>query len=115
MLSQEHSAALFGVIEQTLHVEDAVRKPAESALRQCEQIAGYIDVLLDIVTRVDTFDARGRLMAVICLKNAVQRMWRPRGRTDVRVVSADERARLKAFVLCGACMNEPNRQVGLDG
>ena len=98
-LNAQHSAAVYALIEQALHVDDAVRKPADAALRQCEQVPGFVDVLCEIVARGDAFDVQGRLMAVICLKNAVQRTWRPRGRTDVRVISADERARLKAFVL----------------
>ena len=112
-LTAQHSAALYGLIEQALHVDDAVRKPADAALRQCEQIVGFVDVLCDIVARGDTFDWQGRLMAVICLKNAVQRTWRPRGRADVRTVSVDERARLKAFMLSEAVMHEGNRQVAV--
>ena len=112
-LNAQHSAAVYALIEQALHVDDAVRKPADAALRQCEQVPGFVDVLCEIVARGDAFDVQGRLMAVICLKNAVQRTWRPRGRTDVRVISADERARLKAFVLSETAMREGNRQVAV--
>ena len=79
-LNAQHSAAVYALIEQALHVDDAVRKPADAALRQCEQVPGFVDVLCEIVARGDAFDVQGRLMAVICLKNAVQRTWRPRGR-----------------------------------
>ena len=96
VLSAADAEALYSLIGMSMQADDGVRKPAEEALRRCEDLPGFLDALLAIVVRADAAP-QARLMAVICLKNLVTRCWKARGRA--RGMSAEERARLKAFVL----------------
>ena len=85
-------------LQQAMQPDDAVRKPAEAALKQFENSPGYLQALAGIMGTAGG-DVNVRMMAVICAKNVVSRCWKPRGHQSARMVTDEEKQQLRAMLV----------------
>ncbi|KAG5186193.1 armadillo-type protein, partial [Tribonema minus] len=74
-----------------------IRKEAEASLRACEASAGFSDALLAIVS--SDAPSAVRLVAVILLKGLVRGSWKATRGAAARVLSSEEKQRVREFLL----------------
>ena len=86
---------LVETLRAALQQDSAVRDPATERLRSAETEPGFLTSLLDVVCAAET-DAACQTMAVVLVKNAVARRWRP---SASHGVSAEEKTRVRAQLL----------------
>ena len=89
--------ALYRALQNVQSPNPSVQKPAESALETMSDQPGYCAALTTILSTPGV-DKGCRLMAVICLKNTVNKKWVTRRRAAY-TVPAPEKAALKTFLL----------------
>ena len=97
------STALHGALQ---HVG---RKPYEEALSAWEAAPGFCLALMRAYAPSSSIGHPQRLLAVLCLKNAVQRRWHQRGGPNEPPIAEAEKAALKEALL--AALDEPDPQL----
>ena len=94
-LSEEAlSEALHGALQH-----GAARKPYEEALCAWEITPGFCHALTRAYRASAQLSHAQRLLAVLCLKNTVQRHWHQRNGPDEPSISDAEKAALKTALL----------------
>ena len=72
-------ATLVAALHGGLSAEEGVRRGSEDLLSQWESCAGFATALLRLYARPPpSLQPAGRLLAVLCLKNAIGRRWHER-------------------------------------
>ncbi|KAK8946844.1 hypothetical protein KSP39_PZI007198 [Platanthera zijinensis] len=105
-LSASDVQTVYSFLSNSLSSDESVRRPAESALAQCECRPGFCSCLLEIIAardlscRVDV-----RLLASVYFKNNINRYWRQ------RVISNDEKVHLRKKLLLD--IREESSQIAL--
>uniref|UniRef100_A0A0E0EGH5 Importin N-terminal domain-containing protein n=1 Tax=Oryza meridionalis TaxID=40149 RepID=A0A0E0EGH5_9ORYZ len=109
-LSAGDVPTMYTVLVNSLSADEAVRRPAETALAQCEARPGFCSCLLEIIS------ARGlacredvRLLATVYFKNSISRYWRHR--RDSYGISNEEKDHLRKNLLVN--IREENSQIAL--
>uniref|UniRef100_A0A0E0LQ50 Importin N-terminal domain-containing protein n=1 Tax=Oryza punctata TaxID=4537 RepID=A0A0E0LQ50_ORYPU len=109
-LSAGDVPTMYTVLVNSLSADEAVRRPAEAALAQCEARPGFCSCLLEIIS------ARGlacredvRLLATVYFKNSISRYWRHR--RDSYGISNEEKDHLRKNLLVN--IREENSQIAL--
>ena len=101
---------LVQALKGALQPDAAIRKPYEEALQAWEGVPTYCTLLLQLyATAAAELPQPERLLAVLCLKNAVIRRWHAR-RDDEDAIPDDEKAVLRLGLL--EAVTEPDRQIG---
>jgi Importin-beta N-terminal domain len=87
------------------------RKAAEDSLKACQTSAGYTDVLIAIISS----DAPSaiRLVAVIILRSMVKSNWKASRGSNIRVVTTEEKQRIRDFLIGPVYCNEAEDSVAL--
>ncbi|XP_039291303.1 importin-11-like isoform X1 [Nilaparvata lugens] len=85
--------------------DPAVLKPAEEKLKEWEILPGYYSILMKIILKHD-IDLNVRWLAILCLKNGVDRYWR---RNISNGISDLEKDGLRKSLLCN--IREPVLQI----
>ena len=106
LLQQSVGAGGVGAQEQ-----QAAQRALVETCEGAEDISGYVQSLLQVAVHSSGAQAESRLLAVISLKNVVDRRWLQRGAS--RVVGDAEKATLRQFLLSTACFLEPDRKVAV--
>ena len=106
-------AELLACLEAAMSPIDAARKPAEAQLKANEHVPGFCDALLAVLSpeQLGAVPPAARLMAVICLKNVQRRHWSARGNRTLRVLTDEEKARVRSALLAPAAMAEASAPV----
>ena len=100
---------LLTALNGALQPDQAYRKPYEEALRRWEGCAGFTTALLHLYTAPPPQLAPAeRLLAVLCLKNAVNRRWHSR-REDEEAIAESEKEAVRTGLL--EAVQEPERQL----
>lgn len=105
-LSASDVHTVYSFLSNSLSPDESIRRPAESALTQCEYRPGFCSCLLEIIAARDLsccIDVR--LLASVYLKNNINRYWRQ------RVISNDEKAHLRKKLLLD--IREESSQIAL--
>ena len=98
-------ATLVAALHGGLSAEEGVRRGAEDLLSQWEACAGFATALLRLYARPPpSLQPAGRLLAVLCLKNAIGRRWHER---EGACIADDEKAALRAGLLASLDETEP--------
>ncbi|KAG0496429.1 hypothetical protein HPP92_001120 [Vanilla planifolia] len=93
-LSASDVQTVYSILSNSLSPDEPVRKPAESALAQCESRPGFCSCLLEIIASRDSACQNDvRLLASVYFKNSISRYWRQ------RCISNDEKAHLRKKLL----------------
>jgi Importin-beta N-terminal domain len=112
VLNASHCMAIANYIQQSTQAPtNEVRKAAEASLRACEPSAGYSDVLLAIVTS-DAPPAI-RLGAAILVKGLVRGAWKPSRGAAARLLSGEEKGRVRELLLGPAPRREADHSVAV--
>ncbi|KAG0500885.1 hypothetical protein HPP92_000957 [Vanilla planifolia] len=78
-LSASDVQTVYSILSNSLSPDEPVRKPAESALAQCESRPGFCSCLLEIIASRDSACQNDvRLLASVYFKNSISRYWRQR-------------------------------------
>ncbi|XP_075209818.1 importin-11-like [Lycorma delicatula] len=93
--------ALQGAVSQNPNV----LKPAESKLREWETHPGFYTILMDVFSNYNV-DVNIRWMAILCLKNGVDRYWR---KSTINAISDAEKNSLRNSLLNS--FREPVNQI----
>ncbi|PKA62700.1 Exportin-2 [Apostasia shenzhenica] len=105
-LSAADVQTVYSLLSNSLSPDESVRRPAESALAQCESRTGFCSCLLEIIAARDLSCLDDvRLLASVYFKNSINRYWRQ------RVISNDEKAYLRKKLLLH--IREGNSQIAL--
>ncbi|KAJ9155365.1 Importin-beta domain-containing protein [Pleurostoma richardsiae] len=92
------ASAVRSCIAATLDADADVRRRAELQLKQAEEVAGFTDVLVDVVQAEQ--DINLRLSTVIYLKNRVNKAWTSSEQyPNERIIPEDEKARFRDRLL----------------
>ncbi|XXG39720.1 hypothetical protein AAC387_Pa01g0606 [Persea americana] len=109
-LSASDLPTIFSLLSNSLSADESIRKPAESALAQCESRPGFCSCLMEVITSPDLASrADVRLMASVYFKNSVNRYWRHR--RDSLGINNDEKIHLRKKLL--SHLREENYQIAL--
>nr|CAI5838056.1 unnamed protein product [Callosobruchus analis] len=100
-------AVVLDVLRQASSQDPSVLKPAETKLREWETQPGFYAVLLNILSDF-TMDVNVRFMAVLCLKNGVDRYWR---KNAPNAISEQEKSTIRQGLLCS--FEEPINQIAV--
>ncbi|XP_041980606.1 importin-11 [Aricia agestis] len=100
-------ALVLDTLNRATSQDTEVLKPAEEKLQQWEIEPGYYSVLLDILSN-HSIDVNVRWLAVMCLKNGVDRYWR---RTAPNAITEDEKQKLRQGLLTSSILSEPVMQI----
>jgi Importin-beta N-terminal domain len=92
-------------------VDAQERKAAEDSLKACQTSAGYTDVLIAIVSS-DASSAI-RLVAVIILRSMIKSNWKATRSSNIRVVTTEEKQRIREFLIGPAYCNEAEDSVAV--
>ena len=90
-----HVQIIAASLSQSVSGDPAVRNPAIQHLTDLEKLPGFLTTLLQIALDAN-IDQQTKYLAVILCKNAVGRIWKPRGQV---VVSEAERVQFKATLV----------------
>ncbi|KAH7441944.1 hypothetical protein KP509_03G063300 [Ceratopteris richardii] len=109
-LSSADLSVVYGLLENSLNQDEAIRKPAEGALSVCESKPGFCSLLLEIMAskNINVQDS-ARWLASVYLKNTINRFWRLR--KDTAGISDTEKSYLRSKLLDS--MREENNQLAL--
>lgn len=107
-LTAEHGPMLLQMLQQnvSLGADEARRKQLTETMSNLEQCEGYCTLLHSVIVNKQN-DASMRILAIICFKRAVEKLWKPRVMTASRLVSAAEKAQLRPRLF--ELMAEPSR------
>ncbi|MCO5558501.1 hypothetical protein L7F22_012086 [Adiantum nelumboides] len=109
-LSSSDLLAVYGLLEKALSQDESLRKSAESALAACESKPGFCSLLLEIMASTDiNVNSSARWLALVYLKNSVNRYWRLR--RDSVGVSDTEKVYLRKKLL--DVIREENSQIAV--
>ncbi|VEN37849.1 unnamed protein product [Callosobruchus maculatus] len=100
-------AVVLDVLRQASSQDPSVLKPAETKLREWETQPGFYAVLLNVLSDF-TMDVNVRFMAVLCLKNGVDRYWR---KNAPNAISEQEKSTIRQGLLCN--FEEPVNQIAV--
>ncbi|XP_028549715.1 importin-11 isoform X2 [Dendrobium catenatum] len=105
-LSASDVETVYSLLSDAFSPDLSVRRPAESALAQCERRPGFCSCLLEIIAARDVACRDDvRLLAAVFFKNSIRRFWRQ------RVISNDEKAHLRKKLLLN--IREESSQIAL--
>jgi len=104
-LHPEVLAALGAATSQDI----ASLRPAEARLKEWESVPGFYAALLSAFADLSQ-PVNVRWMAVLCIKNGVDRFWR---RNAPNAIAEHEKAAVRE-ALVGCCLREPAPQVPAD-
>ncbi|KAJ3682843.1 hypothetical protein LUZ60_013070 [Juncus effusus] len=109
-LSAADVQAMYSLLLNSLSPDESTRKPAESALSQCENRPGFCSCLLEIIAaRALAGREDVRLLASVYFKNSINRYWRQR--RDSSGISNEEKIHLRKNLLLH--IREENTQIAL--
>lgn len=109
-LSSADLLAVYGLLENALSQDEALRKPAEAALASCESRPGFCSLLLEIMASKDiSVQSSARWLASVYFKNSINRYWRLR--RDSVGVSDTEKSYLRSKLL--ELIREENSQIAV--
>nr|XP_009380704.1 PREDICTED: importin-11 isoform X1 [Musa acuminata subsp. malaccensis] len=109
-LSAADVQTVYSLLSNALSLDESARKPAESALAQCENRPGFCSCLLEIVAARDSGCRDDvRLLASVYFKNSITRYWRHR--RDTTGISNDEKNHIRKKLLLH--LREENTQIAL--
>ncbi|KAI8924466.1 armadillo-type protein [Entophlyctis helioformis] len=101
------TAQLRAVLEQAASPVPEVRRPAEGVLSQWEKSPGFHSTLQDVF-HDRSLDTKVRSLAIIYLKNGIDKYWR---KTAPNCVQPDEKQRIRARQL--TMLDEPQKQLAV--
>ena len=100
---------LAAVLDGALSANPEQRQACETILTEWEQTPHFCSTLLMVyASPPDGLSQESRLLAVLCVKNAVARNWHQR-RQDQAAIPVNEKSMLKANLL--HTISEPNQQI----
>eukprot|EP00250_Pteridium_aquilinum_P001245 c11455_g1_i1 orf=570-3623(-) len=109
-LSSSDLLAVYGLLENALSQDEALRKPAEAALATCENRPGFCSLLMEIMASKDaSVQSSARWLASVYFKNSINRYWRLR--RDSVGVSDTEKSYLRGKLL--ELIREENSQIAV--
>ncbi|CAH1959457.1 unnamed protein product [Acanthoscelides obtectus] len=100
-------AVVLDVLRQASSQDPSILKPAEIKLQEWETQPGFYAVLLNILSDF-TMDVNIRFMAVLCLKNGVDRYWR---KNAPNAISEQEKSTIRQGLLL--TFEEPINQIAV--
>ncbi|KPJ14447.1 Importin-11 [Papilio machaon] len=100
-------ALVLDTLNRATSQDTEVLKPAEKKLQEWETEPGFYSVLLNVLTN-HSIDVNVRWLAVMCLKNGVERYWR---RNAPHAITDDEKHKLRQGILTSPVLNEPVTQI----
>ena len=102
---------LFSILQKATSQNSADVALATKALQDSEGVEGFHYALLKIaLSSPQSIDLNVRWLAVLCLKNGIERHWRTHGLTPI---SENEKQTIKKEIL--SCLSENIQQVCVDG
>lgn len=105
-LSPAHLPSILQLLPQVLDPSPFVRNPASNQLLKLESCPGYCSLLLEIASNRSINDDL-RTLALVCVKNAVKKHWRPR---DTPALQSEEKENIRKTLL--SMLEEPSQRVG---
>ncbi|XP_077233045.1 ARM repeat superfamily protein isoform X2 [Tasmannia lanceolata] len=109
-LSASDLPTIFSLLSNSLSPDPNLRKPAESALSQCESRPGFCSCLMEVITAKDlTSQTDVRLNASVYFKNSISCYWRHR--RDSLGISNEEKIHLRKKLLLH--LREENYQISV--
>lgn len=109
-LSSSDLSAIYGLLQNALSQDEAVRKRAEATLAACENRPGFCSLLLEIIAANDLDDQNSaRWLASVYFKNSINRYWRIK--RDSPGISEAEKPYLRSKLL--ELIREESNQVAV--
>ena len=95
---------LFATLEGACYGDGQTQQNAMRCLQDFETIEGFVLCLIHLIENViPATKADCGLLAMISLKNVINRYWVPRGATSSRFLNMEEKHRVKMFLLQQVC------------